>query len=238
MAEGSLTVAAMADLHVREGAHAPYRDLFAEIADKADVLVLAGDLTDHGKPQEARILADDIRQCRIPIMAVLGNHDYECGQVDEMKAILRDAGLRLLEDHSCEFEGVGFAGTKGFGGGFGARMLGSFGEPATKQFVQETIDEVMRLENALRSVRAARVMTVLHYAPVLDTIVGEPAEILPFLGCSRFGEAIDRFPVSAVVHGHAHVGRYEGRTPGGTPVYNVASMIEKPTGRPYGLITM
>lgn len=236
MADGKVVVAAMADLHVREGQTAPYRELFAEIAERADVLVLAGDLTDHGKPAEARILADDIRHCRIPAVGVLGNHDHESGTVDETKDVLRDAGLHLLDDHVCEFAGVGFAGTKGFGGGFGRRMLGSFGEPAVKQFVRETLDEVMRLENALRNVKQKRVMTVLHYAPVLDTIMGEPLEILPFLGSSRLAEAIDRFPVAAVVHGHAHIGRYEGRTPGGIPVYNVAAQIEKPTGRPYGLI--
>ena len=238
MPDGKAVIAAMADLHVREGQSAPYRDLFAEISGCADVLVLAGDLTDHGKPAEARVLAEDIRHCRIPAVGVLGNHDHECGLVDETKAILRDAGLHLLDDHVCEFAGVGFAGAKGFGGGFGRRMLGSFGEPAIKQFVRETVDEVMRLENALRNANQSRVMTVLHYAPVLDTIEGEPLEILPFLGSSRLAEAIDRFPVSAVVHGHAHVGKYEGRTPGGIPVYNVAAQIVKPTGRPYGLIEL
>jgi uncharacterized protein len=232
-----LRIAAMADLHVREGQSAPYRQLFDEIADAADVLVLAGDLTDLGLPAEARILAEDLRSCTIPVVGVLGNHDYESGHVAEVCEILGRAGLRLLDGQkTCEIDGVGFVGVKGFAGGFGKRMLGSFGEPAIKQFVAETIAEAMRLENGLRSMETERVMVVLHYAPVLDTIVGEPPEILPFLGSSRLAETIDRFKVSAIVHGHAHIGTYEGRTPGGLPVYNVASHIEKPSGRVYALI--
>jgi Icc-related predicted phosphoesterase len=232
-----LKIAAMADLHVREGQSAPYRQLFGEIAEVADVLVLAGDLTDLGRPAEARILAEDLRTCTIPIVGVLGNHDFESGLVAEVCEILSRAGLRLLDGQkTCEIGGVGFVGVKGFAGGFGKRMLGSFGEPAIKQFVAETIAEAMRLENGLRSMETERVMVVLHYAPVLDTIVGEPPEILPFLGSSRLAETIDRFKVSAIVHGHAHIGKYEGRTPGGLPVYNVASHIEKPTGRAYALI--
>jgi Icc-related predicted phosphoesterase len=133
-------------------------------------------------------------------------------------------------------EEVGFVGVKGFGGGFGRRMLGSFGEPAIKTFVGEAISEAMLLENALRAVKQERAVVVLHYAPVVDTVEGEPPEIYPFLGSSRLGETIDRFKVSAVLHGHAHSGRYEGRTPGGAPVYNVAVQIQKPNGRPYALI--
>lgn len=233
---GTLRVAAMADLHVKEEQKAPYRDLFAEISDCADVLVLAGDLTDLGTKREAEIVAEDLLACSIPVVAVLGNHDYECGQVDEVQRIVRGAGVHLLDGSAVEIDGVGFVGVKGFAGGFGRRMLGAFGEPAYKQFVAETLNEAMRLENAMRTVRSRRVMVVLHYAPVADTIEGEPLEIFPFLGSSRLAETIDRFDVSAVVHGHAHIGKYEGRTPGGQPVYNVASHIEKPTGRPYALL--
>jgi uncharacterized protein len=235
-ADGKLRIAALGDLHVKEEQVAPYRDLFAEISDAADVLVLCGDLTDLGKPREAEILADSLRVCTIPIVAVLGNHDFECGHVEEVAAIIRRAGVNLLQGQSCEIEGVGFVGVKGFAGGFGTRMLGSFGEPAIKQFVAETMNEALRLENAMRRVKAGRVLVVLHYAPIAETVAGEPAEILPFLGCSRLAETIDRFPVSAVVHGHAHRGRYEGRTPGGRAVFNVAFQIEKPTGRPYALL--
>jgi Icc-related predicted phosphoesterase len=231
-----LKVAAMADLHVREDSSGSYRDLFGEISRVADVLVLAGDLTDLGRPQQAAILAEDLKACSIPVVGVLGNHDYECGHVEEVSAILKGAGMRLLDGQSCEINGVGFAGVKGFAGGFGRRMLGSFGEPAIKQFVAETMNETLRLENALRTVASKRAVVILHYAPIAETIESEPLEIYPFLGSSRLAETIDRFRVSAIVHGHAHRGRFEGRTPGGQPVYNVARDIEKPTGRPYALL--
>jgi Icc-related predicted phosphoesterase len=233
---GRLKVAAIGDLHVKEDGAASYRELFGEISRTADVLVIAGDLTDLGKPREAEILAEDLRACSVPVVAVLGNHDYECGAVDEVSQILRQAGVRLLDGQATEIDGVGFVGVKGFAGGFGRRMLGSFGEPAIKAMVAEGVNEAIRLENAMRHVRSERALVILHYAPIPETIAGEPLEIFPFLGSSRLAETIDRFRVSAVVHGHAHRGAYEGRTPGGAPVYNVAQYIEKPTGRPYALL--
>lgn len=236
-AEKPLKVAAMGDLHVREDSNGiSYRDLFGEISREADVLVLTGDLTDLGKPKEAEILAQDLKACSIPVVGVLGNHDYECGAHEEVSHILREAGMKVLDGQSVEIDGVGFVGVKGFAGGFGRRMLGSFGEPAIKQFVNETMNETLRLENAMRQVRAKRSVVILHYAPVVDTIESEPLEIYPFLGSSRLAETIDRFKVSAIVHGHAHRGRFEGRTPGGQPVYNVAKHIEKPTGKPYAIL--
>ena len=233
---GKLKVAALGDLHVREDGSSSFREVFAEISREADVLVLTGDLTDLGKPKEAELLVEELRACSVPVIAVLGNHDYECGCVDEVAHILRHAGVRLLDGQATEVDGVGFVGVKGFIGGFGRRMLGSFGEPTIKAMVAESMNEAMRLENAMRQVRSERAVVVLHYAPILETVEGEPLEILPFLGSSRLAETIDRFKVSAVVHGHAHRGRYEGRTPGGAPVYNVARFIEKPSGRPYALI--
>ena len=234
--QGLLKVAAIGDLHVKEDGTASFRELFGEISRSADVLVIAGDLTDLGKPREAEILAEDLRACSIPVVAVLGNHDYECGCVEEVSHILRQAGVRLLDGQTTEIEGVGFVGVKGFAGGFGRRMLGSFGEPAIKAMVAEGVNEAIRLENAMRQVRSERALVILHYAPIPETIAGEPLEIFPFLGSSRLAETIDRFRVSAVVHGHAHRGAYEGRTPGGAPVYNVAMHIEKPNGRPYALL--
>ncbi|MEJ1161491.1 metallophosphoesterase family protein [Prosthecomicrobium sp. N25] len=232
-----LRVAALGDIHVREGQDpGPLRALFAEIAQSADVLVLAGDLTDTGSPKEAELLAEQLRAASLPLIGVLGNHDYECGKVDEVKHILCNAGLKLLDGSSCEVNGVGFVGVKGFPGGFGARMLGAFGEPAIKTFVSESIAEAMQLENAMRTVKTGRSLVVLHYAPVPETVEGEPREIYPFLGSSRLAETIDRFEVDAIVHGHAHRGSYEGRTPRGCPVYNVAWAIPKPTGRPYALL--
>jgi uncharacterized protein len=232
----TLTFAAIGDLHVKEDRTSFVRELFAEVSTKAALLVLCGDLTDIGKPREAEALAEDLRVCSIPVVGVLGNHDYESGQADEVKTILKSAGMHLLNGQSYETDGVAFVGVKGFIGGFGRRMLASFGESSVKALVAEAISEAMRLENAMRTVANERAVVVLHYAPVLDTIEGEPPEIFPFLGSSRLSETIDRFKVSAVVHGHAHHGRYAGRTPGGAPVYNVAGLIAKPTGRPYALI--
>jgi Icc-related predicted phosphoesterase len=203
---------------------------------KAEVLVLCGDLTDVGKPREAEVLAEDLRACSIPVVGVLGNHDYESDQAEEVANILKAAGMHLLNGHAYETNGVAFVGVKGFVGGFGRRMLASFGEAVLKTFVAESVKEAMRLENAMRAVGNERAVVVLHYAPILDTVEGEPLEIFPFLGSSRLGETIDRFKVSAVVHGHAHHGRYHGHTPRGAPVYNVAFPVEKSTGRPYALI--
>jgi Icc-related predicted phosphoesterase len=231
-------VAALADLHVTDGGDISYRELFSEISGKADVLALAGDLTDLGKPRQAEQLAADLRSCSIPVVAVLGNHDYECGAVEEVSAIIRQAGVHLLEGQHVEIHGLGIAGVKGFAGGFGRHMLGSFGEPAIKAMVAESVEEAMRLENAMRQIRSKRALVLLHYSPVVETVVGEPLEIYPFLGSSRLAETIDRFAVSAVVHGHAHRGAYEGRTPGGAAVFNVAAHVEKPTGRPYALLTL
>jgi Icc-related predicted phosphoesterase len=231
-----LRVAAMGDLHIREDNAESYRELFGEISREANVLVLTGDLTDLGRVREAELLAQDLKACSIPVVGVLGNHDYESGEQENVKRILRDAGMHVLDGQSCEIDGVGFVGVKGFAGGFGRRMLGSFGEPAIKQFVHEAMNETLRLENAMRQVRSKRSLVILHYAPIVDTIESEPLEIYPFLGSSRLAETIDRFKVTAVVHGHAHRGRYEGRTPGGQRVYNVARHIEKPTGRPYAIL--
>ncbi|NGO51953.1 metallophosphoesterase family protein [Allomesorhizobium camelthorni] len=232
----TLKIAAMGDLHVKGDQNASFRELFGEISHAADVLVITGDLTDLGKPREAEILTEDLRACSVPVVAVLGNHDYESAAAEEVSQILRHAGVHLLDGQATEIDGVGFVGVKGFIGGFGRRMLGSFGEPAIKAMVAESVNEAIRLENAMRQVRTERVVVVLHYAPILETVAGEPPEIFPFLGSSRLAETIDRFRVSAVVHGHAHRGAYEGRTPGGAPVYNVAAHVEKPTGRPYALL--
>lgn len=239
MAETTLTVAAIGDIHVGETSAHPYRELFHEIADRADVLALCGDLTNHGKPHEAEILAEDLRSIGIPVVAVFGNHDYECGHVEEVQRILEQSGVRFLDGAPQEIRGVGFAGVKGFGGGFGRLMLDSFGETTIKQFVQEAVSEAMRLESALRQLETERVFVALHYAPVADTVQGEPPEIFPFLGSSRLAETIDRFEnVRAIAHGHAHHGTYCGKTMRGTPVYNVAQTIPKETGRPYALITV
>jgi Icc-related predicted phosphoesterase len=235
-APAKLKIAAVADLHVREDPDTSYRALFADVSQAADVLVIAGDLTELGKPREAQMLVEDLHACSIPVVAVLGNHDHECDAVEDVSRIIRDSGVHLLDGQAVEIDGVGFVGTKGFIGGFGRRMLGSFGEPAIKAMVAESVSEAIRLENAMRQVSAKRSVVVLHYAPIAETVAGEPPEIYPFLGSSRLAETIDRFRVSAVIHGHAHRGSYEGHTPAGIPVYNVAMHVEKPTGKPYALL--
>jgi Icc-related predicted phosphoesterase len=234
----ALTLAAIGDLHVTETSQNRYRDLFAEISDKADVLALCGDLTNFGKISEAEVLAEDLKHCTIPMVGVLGNHDYECGVPDEVARIFSDVGVQMLGEQATMIDGVGFAGVKGFVGGFGRGELGPFGETAIKAFVDESREEARKLENALRSLRTDRVVAVLHYAPIRETVEGEPLEIYPFLGSSRLANAVDRFDnVKAVVHGHAHRGRYEGATPGGIPVYNCAQYVVEPAfGRPYALL--
>jgi len=233
-----MRVAAIGDLHVQETDDAPYREVFAEIANHADVLLLCGDLTNFGKTREAEILAEDIKSCTIPVLGVLGNHDYECGCPEKVTEILTGAGMIVLDEQAHEIDGVGFAGVKGFMGGYGRGELAPFGEPIAKAFVDEVMKEARKLENALRTLRTERSVAVLHYSPVTGTLEGEPAEIFQYLGAQRLAEPIDRFDhVKAVVHGHAHHGTYEGRTPLGKPVYNCAQFVLKPLfGRPYALL--
>jgi Icc-related predicted phosphoesterase len=236
--DGKLRVAAIGDLHVMEDSVAPYRELFAEISNNADALVLCGDLTNFGKTSEAEILADDIRHCSVPVLGVLGNHDYECGQPEEVARILHEAGMIVLDEQAHEIDGVGFAGVKGFMGGYGRGELAPFGEPIAKAFVQEAMDEARKLENQLRTLRTERSVTVLHYSPIVGTIEGEPPAIHQYLGSQRLCDPIDRFDhVRAVVHGHAHHGTYEGTTPRGIPVYNVAQFVcREKFGRPYAIL--
>jgi Icc-related predicted phosphoesterase len=232
-----LRVAAIGDVHATPTAPGRWREVFAEISREADVLCLCGDLTNHGTEAEAQALAEDLRACSVPVLAVLGNHDHHCGKPEEVERVAREAGVKFLEHEVHTVEGVGFAGVKGFGGGFDDRMLDAFGEHAVKAFVQETLDETLRLEHALKSLETERRVVVLHYAPVAATVAGEPEAIFPFLGCSRMAEAIDRFEgVRAVFHGHAHRGTYEGRTRRGVPVFNVAAHVEKPAGKAYALV--
>jgi Icc-related predicted phosphoesterase len=234
----NLRVAAIGDLHVMEESVAPYRELFTEISSVADVLVLCGDLTNFGKSTEAQILAEDLRACSIPVLGVLGNHDYECGQPEEVARILHEAGMTVLDEQATEIDGVGFAGVKGFMGGYGRGELAPFGEPIAKAFVDEAMNEARKLENALRTIRTERSVAVLHYSPTVETLDGEPVEIFQYLGSQRLADAIDRFDhVRAVVHGHAQHGKYEGKTPLGKPVYNVAQFVLRPLfGKPYTVI--
>lgn len=206
------------------------QELFAQVSRDADVLLLCGDLTDYGLAEEAELLAADIRtHLRIPVLGVLGNHDFESGQPLAVRKVMDDAGVTMLDGEATEIDGVGFAGVCGFGGGFGRRMLNAWGEPLIKAFVQEAIDHALRLEQALGQLQSERRIVLLHYAPIRETVEGEPPEIFPFLGSTRLEEPINRFRVSAVFHGHAHNGTPEGKTATGIPVYNVSAPILQKT---------
>lgn len=216
-------VAAIADLHYGRFPQGTYQPLLAELSAAADVLLVCGDLTDHGQLPEARALARELQQnVKVPMVAVLGNHDYEFGHAEEIRDLFRDAGTHVLDGDAVVVHGVGFAGVKGFCGGFGPRALGSWGEPMIKQFVQEAVNEALKLEAALARLRTPDRIAVLHYAPVQSTVQGEPEDIYPFLGSSRLEEPLIRYKVTAVFHGHAHHGQPVGQTAIGAPVYNVS----------------
>jgi Icc-related predicted phosphoesterase len=218
-----IRIAAIGDIHVSRHSQGAFQPLFTHITSNADVLVLCGDFTDYGLPDEARILARELTTgVKIPVVAVLGNHDFEAGQQNEIRQILADAGVTVLDGEATEIDGVGFAGVKGFCGGFGRGALGPWGEQSIKRFVQEAVDEAMKLEAALARLRTERRIAIMHYAPIRATVEGEPPEIFPYLGSGRLEEPINRYRVTAVFHGHAHRGSPEGRTSTGIPVYNVA----------------
>src|SRR5919108_2212762 len=218
----AVRIAAMADLHCAKTSQGAFERAVTALQNAADILVLCGDLTDYGAPEEARVLARELAALRVPMIAVLGNHDFESGKQDEISQILGDAGVKVLDGDAVEVRGVGFAGVKGFAGGFGERMLGPWGEPGIKRFVHEAIDEALKLEAALARLRTPQRVVLLHYSPIRATVEGEPLEIFPFMGSSRLEDPIDRHPVTMVFHGHAHHGRAEGQTRSGVPVYNVA----------------
>lgn len=218
----TVRVAALGDLHVGRMSAASGNRVLPPLPPGADVLVLCGDLTDRGTEEEARLLARELSIVGVPIVAVLGNHDVESGQEARVSQLLTDAGVHVLDGESVEIHGIGFAGVKGFCGGFGRGALGAWGEPAVKAFVQEAMDEALKLERALAVLRTAHRVAVLHYAPVRDTVEGEPPEIFPYLGSGRLEEPLGRYPVDLVFHGHAHNGALEGRTASGIPVRNVS----------------
>jgi len=222
MPGAAVRVAALADLHCTKTSQGAFQPLFTRISESAELLLIAGDLTDYGLPDEARVLVKELAALRIPACAVLGNHDLESGKADEVRHILAESGLTVLDGDACEMRGIGIAGVKGFGGGFGKRALGPWGETIIKQFVREAVDEALKLEAALARLRTSALVALLHYSPIQETVEGEPLEIYPFLGSSRLEEPIGRYPVSLVFHGHAHRGRLEVRTKNGAPVYNVS----------------
>jgi Icc-related predicted phosphoesterase len=236
MATSASTVrfAAVGDLHVTKDSAGQLRAFFAQATHDADALLLCGDLTDYGTAEEAKVLADELAIVKVPVVAVLGNHDYESGTPEVVIEALSRVGVRVLDGEACEIEGVGIAGAKGFAGGFGRGSLGAWGEPAIKLFVKEALNEAMKLEAALAKLRMPRKIAMLHYSPVVGTVEGEPMDIYPFLGSSRLEEPLLRYPVDAVFHGHAHRGSLEGKTISGVPVFNVAKplLLRKHPDRP------
>jgi Icc-related predicted phosphoesterase len=241
----ALNIAAIGDLHCTRSSQAAVHALFGQLAQlpiTPDVLLLLGDLTDFGLPEEAQILAGALaRGVKVPILAVLGNHDYEAGKPDDVRRILVDAGVVVLDGEAHEVEGVGFVGVKGFAGGFGRRTLEPWGEPGMKAFVREALEETLKLESALAKLRTERRVALLHYAPIEATVEGEPREIYPFLGSSRLEEPLNRYEVDLAFHGHAHRGALEGRTSAGVPVYNVAAPLLRrtwPDRPPFRVITL
>ncbi len=223
-------VAAVGDLHCTKASEGVLQPLITQMADSADVIVLAGDLVDYGLVEEAHVLARELSvaiKAQVPVIAVLGNHDFENGHPEAVKQVLCDAGITILDGDAVEIKGVGFAGAKGFCGGFGRRALEPWGEPAIKSFVREALDEALKLESALARLRTTNRIAILHYSPIVATVEGEPLEIYPFLGSSRLEDPINRYQVDAVVHGHAHHGSPEGRTSTQVPVYNVSMPLLK-----------
>jgi Icc-related predicted phosphoesterase len=234
-----LRIAAVADLHYGKHSRGALQPMLSEISQQADVLLFCGDLTDYGLAQEAEELVADLRAAvRVPMIGVLGNHDFESGEPELVRQVMETAGVTILDGEAIEIGGVGFAGVCGFGGGFGRRMLNAWGEPLIKQFVQETIDQALRLEQALGKLQTDRRVALLHYSPIRATVTGEDPEIFAFLGSSRLEEPINRFRVKAVFHGHAHNGAGDGATSSGIPVYNVSLPVLQRAGASCRLIEL
>jgi uncharacterized protein len=231
-----MRIAAMADVHCRTSAPGQIREFLEGIQEQADVLLLPGDLTDNGLVEEAHQLVEELSFLSVPILAVLGNHDHENGQAENLAEIFQESGIHLLDGTSLEIDGVGFVGTKGFCGGFGKTLIQPFGEAALKTFIRTSIEEAIQLENALAKLSCDRKVAILHYAPIRETLYGEPEELYPFLGSSRLAGALDRQGVDIIVHGHAHHGSPYGLTPGNIPVHNVSRFVQLQYGnKPYCL---
>jgi Icc-related predicted phosphoesterase len=232
-------VAAVGDVHMDSDVLGRYRPALEHLVDKADLLLLAGDLTRHGTAGEAGCVATEFGGLGVPVVAVLGNHDYHSDQVDEVTRILEDAGIVVLEGTGtvigCHGFTVGVAGVKGFGGGFAGRCATAFGEPEIKAFIRHTEQTADALRTALRALDADVIIALTHYAPVPETLLGEPPEIYPFLGSYLLAEAIDSAPTALAVHGHAHAGSERGTTPGGVKVRNVAQPLIKQAYNVYQL---
>jgi Icc-related predicted phosphoesterase len=231
-----IRLGAVGDLHFAPDLAGTMRPHLESLADRADVFLIAGDLTRVGDPDEAAALADELADPPVPIVAVLGNHDYHLDRELEVRKLLEESGMIVLEGAGIVLdvagERLGVAGAKGFGGGFVGASGSDFGEPEMKAFVQHTKEIAGRLEQALKDLDADHRVALMHYAPTEQTLQGERLEIFPFLGSYLLGEAVDRAGADLILHGHAHRGTEKGVTPGGTPVRNVALPV---IHRPYNV---
>lgn len=229
MAKKNIKIAAVADIHIKDSDKGKWTTYFKTVSEKADILIIGGDLTDTGDESEAEILSEELKSCNIPVVMVLGNHDYEKGREKLIRQILINDKVSVLDGEVKVIHNIGFAGIKGFGGGFDNQMLSMFGERAMKDFVQEAVNETLLLDRALARIESEnpdiKKIAILHYAPIAETILGETEAIYPFLGSSRLCEPINRREVTAVFHGHAHKGILKGKTTQGIPVFNVAKHI-------------
>jgi len=229
-----IRLAAAADIHCRHDGHGSFKPYFESAAQDADLLLLGGDLTSWGVPAEAEVLAAELRGLGIPVVAVLGNHDYHHDEEVEIRLILEREGVQVLERECTVLdvhgERVGVVGAKGFGGGFGKHCLAPFGEHEIKDFVRATRRSADAISHELSRVRADYRIVLLHYSPIAETLRGEPEAIYPYLGSSVLAEAIDVHGADLILHGHAHNGSPHGVTGGGIPVRNVAVPVIK---RPY-----
>lgn len=227
-------IAAVGDIHVRENEKGKWVEYFREVSRQADVFLICGDLTDTGDEGEAQVLAEELKACTIPVVGVLGNHDFEKGRHKLIRQIVQNENVHILDGEAVVIGDVGFAGVKGFGGGFDNYMLSMFGEGAMKAFVQEAVDEALHLERALARIDSEngdmKKVAIMHYSPIKETVLGEPEAIFPFLGSSRLAEPLNRKQVAAAFHGHAHLGTLEGQTSGGVKVFNVSKPILQKAG--------
>jgi Icc-related predicted phosphoesterase len=233
-----MRIAAVGDLHCRADTRRNIAVSLRDVDNDAEALLLAGDLTDHGTPEEAKWLADELSQLKIAMCGVLGNHDYESGQAAEVRKILCDAGVHMLDGEPWTMNDLGVAGVKGFAGGFEQAQLQKFGEEPLKAFVNACIEEELKLEKSLFQLRTKHRVALLHYSPCRQTLEGEPLEIFPFLGATRLGNPLDQLRPAFAVHGHAHRGCLRGATRGGVPVYNVALPVLRRLERPVSYLTL
>jgi Icc-related predicted phosphoesterase len=236
-----IRIAAVGDVHVDQDVVGRYRPALEELPDRADALLIAGDLTRHGTVEEARCFTEEFGGLGVPVVVVLGNHDHQSDQQDEVTKVITEAGITVLEGTTTVLElhghRLGIAGVKGFGGGFAGACASNFGEREMKAFVGTTVASADKLGAALREVECDALVALTHYAPVPETLVGEPVEIYPFLGSYLLAQAIDSAPTALALHGHAHHGSERGRTPGGVPVRNVAHPVIKQAYNVYQLLS-